>query len=173
MLKQMFVDGMSRAAASVSVVTTDGDAGREGITVSAMTSVSIDPGAPALLVCMHHLGQAAQAVTKNSVFCVNVLGDDQSHIADLFAGRLKDQIVDKFAGEGWQTLVTGAPVISGAVVSFDCRLRESVRCGSHWIFIGDVVDIAFGDHKRPLIYANRAYQSLSSDSGPRHNTAAA
>ncbi len=39
MIREKFLDGMSRAAATVSVVTTDGPAGRAG-TVSAMTSVS-------------------------------------------------------------------------------------------------------------------------------------
>ena len=36
-VRQAFIDGMSLAAASVSIVTTDGPAGRQGVTVSAMT----------------------------------------------------------------------------------------------------------------------------------------
>jgi flavin reductase len=41
-LRAAFLEGMSRSAASVSVVTTDGPAGRGGVTVSAMTSISAD-----------------------------------------------------------------------------------------------------------------------------------
>ena len=41
-LRQRFLDGMSQAAATVNVVTTDGPAGRYGVTVSAMSSVSAE-----------------------------------------------------------------------------------------------------------------------------------
>src|SRR5258708_14734492 len=86
-LRQQFLLGMSHAACTVNVVTTDGVAGRHGVTVSAMVSVSADTPQPTLLVCIHHLTPAIAAVLKNGVFCVNVLRDDQSHISDNFAGR--------------------------------------------------------------------------------------
>ena len=41
-LRQRFLSGMSHAACTVNVVTTDGPAGRAGVTVSAMSSVSAD-----------------------------------------------------------------------------------------------------------------------------------
>ena len=41
-LRQQFLHGMSHAACTVNVVTTDGMAGRHGVTVSAMVSVSAD-----------------------------------------------------------------------------------------------------------------------------------
>jgi hypothetical protein len=45
-------NGMSHAACTVNVVTTDGAAGRHGVTVSAMVSVSADTPQPTLLVCI-------------------------------------------------------------------------------------------------------------------------
>src|SRR5580698_1937029 len=86
-LRQRFLHGMSHAACTVNVVTTDGAAGRHGITVSAMVSVSADTPQPTLLVCIHHKSSVASALLENGVFCVNVLRDDQSHISDNFAGR--------------------------------------------------------------------------------------
>ena len=41
-LRDRFIAGMARAATTVNVVTTDGPAGRAGVTVSAMSSVSAD-----------------------------------------------------------------------------------------------------------------------------------
>ena len=161
MLRQDFLEGMSRAAATVSIVTTAGGAGREGVTVSAMTSVSADPGPPSLLVCLHHLGRAAQAISDNKVFCVNLLHDEHGRLADLFAGRLKDEIADKFAVTAWQTLATGAPVAADALAAFDCQLLRAERCGSHWIFIGEVADLLLGERRAPLVYANRTYRTLS------------
>lgn len=163
MLKQAFIEGMSRAAASVSIVTTAGEGGREGVTVSAMTSVSADPGSPQLLVCMHHEGRTAQAICKNRLFCVNVLREEHVYLADQFAGRSKDDTVSRFASEAWVTLKTGAPVAVDALVSFDCTLTEALRRGSHWIFVGEVLAVSLGEHKSPLIYANRGYRNLKDD----------
>jgi flavin reductase (DIM6/NTAB) family NADH-FMN oxidoreductase RutF len=85
-LRRRFLIGMSHAACTVNVVTTDGAAGRHGVTVSAMVSVSADTPQPTLLVCIHHLSPVADALLKNGVFCVNVLREDQAHISDSFAG---------------------------------------------------------------------------------------
>jgi flavin reductase (DIM6/NTAB) family NADH-FMN oxidoreductase RutF/DNA-binding transcriptional LysR family regulator len=148
---------MAQAAATVNVVTTDGPRGRAGVTVSAMSSVSADTEKPVLLVCVHHLSSAAQAILDNGVFCVNVLRDDQSYISDTFAGRFKDQVDDKFACAEWTTEVTGAPRVVDPLVAFDCRVREHTRIGTHYVFFGEVEDIFMAERGTPLIYANRAY----------------
>ena len=41
--RDSFIAAMRQAATGVTVVTTDGAAGRRGVTVSAMTSVSAEP----------------------------------------------------------------------------------------------------------------------------------
>jgi len=159
MLRDRYLEAMSEAAATVSVVTTDGPAGRAGVTVSAMCSVSADP--PTILVCVHHLSPACQAIRANGVFCVNVLGDEQSAISDTFAGRSPTPGGDKFDGTEWRALATGAPALVDPLVALDCRLVEHLRQGSHYIFIGEVADIALGNGA-PLVYAKRAYRGLGS-----------
>lgn len=156
-LRGRFLEGMSYAAATVNIVTTDGPAGRHGVTVSAMTAVSADSTAPSLLVCVHHLSPAATAIQRNGVFCVNVLRDDQSSISDVFAGRLKTETGDKFSATAWTTQKTGAPRILDALVAFDCEVKGNLRYGTHHIFIGEVADIFVDKGGNPLIYANRAY----------------
>ena len=100
-LKQQFFNGMSHAACTVNVVTTDGAGGRAGVTVSAMSSVSADTPQPTLLVCVHHKSASAAAILENGIFCVNVLRDDQSYISDTFAGRLTTDDGDKFSCADW------------------------------------------------------------------------
>ncbi len=158
-LKRLFFDGMSQAACTVNVVTTDGAAGRAGVTVSAMASVSADTPKPSLLVCVHRKSPAATAILDNEVFCVNVLRDDQSYISDTFAGRFKEQLEDKFDCADWTTHVTGAPRVVDPLVAFDCRLTASHEVGTHHIFLGQVEEIFVADRGSPLIYANRAYGS--------------
>ena len=41
----------------------------------------------------------------------------------------------------------------------DGELVEHLRQGSHYVFIGEVADIALGDGA-PLVYAKRAYRGL-------------
>lgn len=156
-LRQQFLNGMSHAACTVNVVTTDGNAGRHGVTVSAMVSVSADTSPPTLLVCIHHLSPVADAVLANGVFCVNVLREDQSNISDVFAGRTSAHGVEKFDCARWATQVTGAPRVVDSLVAFDCRVTASERVGSHFVVFGSVQDIFVAGTGAPLIYANRAY----------------
>jgi flavin reductase (DIM6/NTAB) family NADH-FMN oxidoreductase RutF len=156
-LRQQFLVGMSHAACTVNVVTTDGVAGRHGVTVSAMVSVSADTPQPTLLVCIHHLSPVAEALLKNGVFCVNVLRDDQAHISEHFAGRSTVRGAAKFDCATWTTQVTGAPRVIDSLVAFDCRVTASERVGSHFVVFGSVQDIFVAGGGAPLIYANRAY----------------
>ncbi len=157
LLRQRFLGGMSNAACTVNVVTTDGAAGRAGVTVSAMSSVSADTPKPTLLVCVHHLSRTAEAIRKNGVFCVNVLRDDQSFISDIFAGRFKGAFEDRFDCADWTVQKTGAPRVVDPLVAFDCRLVHHDRVGTHYVFYGQVEDIFAAESGSPLIYANRAY----------------
>lgn len=156
-LRNRFLQGMSHAACTVNIVTTDGPAGRAGVTVSAMASVSADSQKPTLLVCVHHLSPAAAKIRENGVLCVNVLRDDQSYISDTFAGRFKDEVSDKFDCAEWVACPSGAPRLTDPLVAFDCTLLSGERVGTHYIFLCEVQDLALAQHGSPLIYARRAY----------------
>lgn len=157
-LRARFLEGMSRVAAAVTVVTTDGEAGRFGVTVSSMTSVSADTTRPSLLISIHHMSPACEAIRRNRRFCANVLSGNQSHVSDLFSGRLKHLNEDRFGSTSWRTGATGAPIVDGAVVSFDCELQTALLWGTHFIFVGEVAQIELSGQKSPLVYANRGYR---------------
>ncbi|GAB5435744.1 LysR substrate-binding domain-containing protein [Falsiruegeria mediterranea] len=160
-LRNMFLGGMSQAACTVNIISTDGKSGRAGVTVSAMSSVSADTPRPTLLVCVHHMSPAAQVIIDNSCFVVNVLRDDQSYISDTFAGRFKDQINDKFDCTDWVETTTGALRVADPLVAFDCKVISSERVGTHHVFFGEVQEIYNSGRGSPLIYANRAYGAAS------------
>lgn len=156
-IRARFVAGMSHAAATVNVVTTDGPAGRSGVTVSAMSSVSADTPRPTLLVCVNEASPSAAAILENGCFCVNVLKDDQSWLADTFAGRFRDQVADKFDAADWVAMPTGALRMTDPLVAFDCRVVSSDLVGTHHVFFGEVEDTYIAATGSPLIYARRAY----------------
>ena len=147
------------AATTVNVVTTDGDAGRAGVTVSAMSSVSADTQRPTLLVCINENSSAAAAILENGVFCVNILRDDQSYISDTFAGRYKDRIADKFECCDWRTGELGVPRVADALAAFDCRIVSVSKVGTHHVCFGEVHEVTIGRNGSALVYANRAYRA--------------
>ena len=164
----IFLKGMALSASTVNVVTTDGVAGRAGVTVSAMTSVSADGEAPTLLVCIHHLSPTAQTIIKNGCFCTNILKDDQINISDTFAGRTKSSGEEKFSCAAWFAMASGAFRVSDALAAFDCKLKSHEQVGTHYVLIGEVEEIFTSSHGSPLIYANRAYGSPVRITNPPH-----
>ncbi len=170
-LRERFLGGMSHAAATVNVVTTDGRAGRGGVTVSAMSSVSADTPRPTLLICIHQQSPVARQIIDNGVFCVNILKDDQAYISDAFAGRFKDQLADKFDCCDWAPMRSGAPRVRDPLVGFDCHVISSDRVGTHHVFFGEVDDIFIADNGSPLIYARRAYGAATRIETPATVTA--
>lgn len=155
-LRADFVHAMSRAAATVSIVTTDGDAGRAGVTVSAMTSVSADGDAPTILICVNKGASAADPILANGRFVVNVLSGDQQGIADVFAGRTEIASEDRFSVGKWSVLATGAPVLD-ALASFDCEVQSAELVGTHHVIIGLVRAVQVTEDGVPLIYGMRSY----------------
>ena len=166
-MRSQFIEGMSHVACTVNVVTTDGPYGRAGLTVSSMCSLSADP--PSLLICVNHTSRSCRIMEKNAVFCVNVLKECQSDVAEVFAGRRgENSLSDKFSCARWDVLATGAPVLDEALVAFDCRLAGQIRHGTHVVYLGELVDVRRESSRNPLIYANRAYGiALSHTALPR------
>jgi len=154
MIRDQFLEGMRRAANSVSIVTTAGPEGRAGVTVSAMCSVSADP--PSLLVCIHHKSPSCEAIKENGKFCVNLLKHDQASISETFAGQVEALKGDKFACTNWQRLASGSPALIDPLAAFDCRVVKQLEWGSHYVFIGEVTEVEL-DEGLPLIYADRSY----------------
>lgn len=153
-----FTAAMARAATGVSIVTTDGNAGKFGMTVSAFASVSAEP--PLLLACINRRSPLIQAIGQNSVFCVNLLHTGQRHLADKFAGRPHVGDPYGFDEEHWGYEITGAPVLTSAVAHFDCSLASAHDAGSHRIFIGQVLHVESTENK-PLVYNAREYQQIT------------
>lgn len=155
---QSFREAMSRIAAAVHVVTTDGAAGRMGATVSAACSVSDDP--PSILICLNRQTRMHNAVLKNRTFCLNTLSDDHEEISDAFAGRYDLEMPDRFAKGEWTNLATGCPALDSARLSVDCEVFSVTEMGTHSIIVGTVADLRMKDPGKSLLYVRRGYKSL-------------
>lgn len=154
-----FRNAMALLGGAVSVITTDGAAGRFGFTASAVCSVTDQP--PTLLVCMNRSSYSNVHFKSNGVLCVNVLSADHQDISGVFANR-ELNMEQRFASAAWHVLESGAPVLDQALVSFDCRIAQAHEVGSHTIFYCEILDLKLGGSQEGLVYFNRAYHRLSS-----------
>lgn len=149
-----FTNAMRRAVSGVSIVTTSGDFGRYGLTVSSMTSVSAEP--PMLLVCVNKSSVAHDAIAGNRRFAINVLSARQQSLAASFAGSDAFGPAYDFSSGEWTVSSSGLPQLVTPAAIFECDLDTALAAGTHSIFIGRVTR-AYGAEETPLAYSNREY----------------
>ena len=150
-------NAMAQLGSAVTVITTDGPAGKFGFTASAVCSVTDQP--PTLLVCMNRNSFANDHFKQNRALCVNVLSGDHQTLSGIFANAsLRSE--QRFCHDSWQVLSSGAPVLSSAVASFDCLIDTCHEVGSHTVFYCQVQAIRISEPPRGLVYFNRRYHAV-------------
>jgi flavin reductase len=152
-LRLAFRDAMSRLAAAVNIVTSDGPGGLAGFAATAVCSVTDSP--PTLLVCLNRNASVYPAIAANGVLCVNVLSDGHQDLSRLFGG--KTPVAERFAAAAWSQLVTGSPALEDALVSFDCRIAQRADVGTHEVLMCEVEAIRRRDGGQGLVYFDRNY----------------
>ncbi len=153
--KDEFRAALSRFISGVTVVTTLGkDNLPAGITVSAFSSLSLDP--PLILACIDKRASLHDHLTEGSHFAVNILSEDQQDISRLFAS--KDE--DRFEVARYRWGVTGAPLLDGSLAYIECRIVHAYPGGDHTIIVGEVESTGLADDK-PLAYYRGDYANLA------------
>lgn len=151
-------DAMSHFAGAVHIVTTDGARNKRGVTISACCSLSDNP--PTVLVCLMRQHEKNRIYIENEKFCVNTLAGHHKNLSDIFAGRGALTQQERFSHGKWQTLKTGSPVLSDALVALDCQLVGWHVHATHYVLIGEVVAVKRNPGAEALMYLDRAYRTL-------------
>lgn len=151
-----FRNAMARLGAAVNIITTDGPGGKAGFAASAVTSVTDTP--PTLLVCLNRSSSVYPAFSRNQAVCVNTLRAGHEALSGLFGG--KTPVEERFAAAEWTTGVSGAPILAGAIVSFDCIVASTVDVGTHQVLFCSVLDVREGGDDAALIYYRRGYHTV-------------
>jgi flavin reductase len=149
-------DAMARLGAAVHIITTDGPAGMAGFTASAVCSVTDKP--PTLLVCLNRSASVHGAFSGNKVLCVNTLAVEHEALSQIFGG--KTPMEERFAAATWSVMASGAPLLDDAVVSFDCRVTETIDQGTHEVFFCEVLAVKLNESAAGLFYFDRRYHVL-------------
>ena len=149
-----FKAALSRWASGVTIVTA---AGPVGMTVSAFSSLSLDP--PLVMVSLACAAATCDAVVAADGFAVHILEDNQSALSGRFAGP-----GERFDGVSWTPGPFDAPLLHGGVARLVCERHSTADGGDHVVLIGRVVQVdAYAGE--PLLYYRGGYRSLAPTDG--------
>jgi flavin reductase (NADH) len=155
--QQAFRNAMAHLPAAVNIITTDGSAGRCGITASAVCSVTDSP--PTILVCLNRSSAMHDVFKQNGRLCVNVLSDEQEQLAMHFSGATKVAMEERFCWDIWES-DTPQPILREALVKLQGRIKEFKEVGSHSVMFVELDDIRVSEEKDSLIYFNRLFHKV-------------
>ena len=147
---------MSRWTTGVTIVTSKAGERIHGMTVSDFSGVSLSP--PLVMVCADRSSNTHGVIAEGKCFAVNILAAGQEALSNRFASKKDEE--RRFEGLELATAVTGAPLIPGAVASWDCSLVATHTAGDHDIYVGQVESLVTRDLE-PLVYHGGAYRALA------------
>jgi flavin reductase (DIM6/NTAB) family NADH-FMN oxidoreductase RutF len=147
-------------ASGIVVVSTSLDGVDHAMTVSAFTSVSLEP--PLVLFCAEKIARFHDAVLAAATWAVSVLadGEEGEKTARWLATRgraLRGQL-DGIARHPGQA--TGAPLLDQALATMECRTTAVHDGGDHSIVVGLVEAVTSSSASGPLIHYSGGYHRL-------------
>lgn len=149
---------LANLAGGVVVVTTSDARGRaQGMTATAVCSVSMRP--PLVMACVHREAATHRAIRDSGAFALNLLPERSEALARRFASSRPG----KFAGLRTRADATGAPILADALAHCDCTVEKAVDAGDHTIYIGRVVGVGYreDEDRPPLLYFRGGYRSVA------------
>ena len=156
-----FRNAMRQLTGGVSVITAGRGRDISGMTVTSVSSLSVDP--PALIVSINREASSWPLVKRYGFFGVSILTSDQIDIAERFTGKGGLKGADRFAGARWTTRASGVPLLVGALAAIDCEVEDIVERHSHAIVIGRVLDVAVSPRTAALAYWQGRYVAIDQD----------
>ena len=156
-----FRGAMRQLTGGVSVVTAGRGRDISGMTVTSVSSLSVDP--PTLIVSINRGASCWPLLQRYGAFGVNILTSDQIDIAERFTGKDGLKGAARFAGADWTTRVSGVPLLVGALAAIDCEVEEIVERHSHAILIGRVLNLQVSSRTAALAYWQGQYVAIDRD----------
>ena len=149
-----FKAALASWATGVTVVATELDGRRFGLTASSFTSVSLEP--PLVLVCIDRRAESCEALLRSGRFAVSILAAGQDAPAMQMA-RPGEQKFDGLPFRAGEAL--GQPLLDGALARLECRTFRTDDAGDHVLLLGEVVAASAAEGE-PLLYFRRRFRAL-------------
>jgi flavin reductase (DIM6/NTAB) family NADH-FMN oxidoreductase RutF len=157
---------MGHFVTGVTVVTAlDGDR-PFGITVNALSSVSLQPAL--VMVALDRRRFLTPIVRASGRYGVSILSEDQQALSDCFAGARVEPGREAFCGAAWHPGETGVPLLDASIATLECSVVETFSAGDHDLFIGRVEALQNeATHPMPLLYYRRRYLRIDPSASAR------
>ncbi|MDX7998205.1 4-hydroxyphenylacetate 3-monooxygenase, reductase component [Xenorhabdus sp. Reich] len=153
-----FRDAMASLSAAVNIITTDGPAGRCGMTATAVCSVTDTP--PTLMVCINRNSAMNPVFQENGHLCVNILNHEQELMARHFAGMTNTSMEERFNWNIWQTGTLGQPLLKETLANLEGRIDQVQEIGTHYVYLVEIKQIRVREAGHGLIYFKRDFHEV-------------
>ena len=153
-----FRAAMRRLVGGVSVITAGLGSDISGMTVTSVSSLSVDP--PSLIVSVNRASSSWPLLRQYRYFGVNILSADQADIAERFAGKDGLKGAERFTGAEWIERASGARLLSGALAAVECEAEDIIERHSHAIIIGRVLHVELSADDAALAYWQGNYVAI-------------
>ena len=145
---------LGRFASGITVITARDSDGRDvGMTVSAFSSLSLDP--PLVLICIDNGASVAPVLEHCERFAVNVLSDEQEPLSR----RFSEKEIDRFEGVAYHRGQLDLALLDGALANLECQVHARYPGGDHTILVG-AVEATSVREGHPLLYYRGGYAQL-------------
>ena len=151
-----FKHALRRWPSGVTIVTSRAGEKIHGMTVSAFSSVSLDP--PLVMVCADKTSNTHPVIAEGRVFAAHILAQGQEALSHRFASKADEW--RRFEGIAWTSDVTGAPILPGALAVLECHVVADYDAGDHVIYVGEVEAVQLSEAE-PLLWYGGSYRSLA------------
>lgn len=156
----LFRHAMASCASGVHVITTDGVAGRYGITMTAVSALTDEP--PTVLLCVNRQTRIYPILQQNGLLCINVLSAQQRDVAEHFAGMTALTPEERFEQHIWHRGATGQLQVDGALAHLHGKIIAQHEVGTHGVFYVEIEEIQVHEQQDvALVYFRRAFGSLA------------
>jgi flavin reductase (DIM6/NTAB) family NADH-FMN oxidoreductase RutF len=145
-------------AGGVSVITTGFGDDINGMTVTSVSSLSIDP--PSLIVSINRASSSWPLLQRYPYFGVNILHAGQVDIAERFTGRDGLKGAARFAGADWNIRPSGVRLLAASLAAIECEAEDIIERHSHAIVIGRMLHLELSPHQAALAYWHGDYVAI-------------
>lgn len=150
-----FRSALGQFATGVCVITAKAKDGTPfGMTVNSFASVSLEP--PLVLWSLRNDSECYADFDAARHYTVNILAADQIALSNQYSKKNAHQLNN----EHYRIGKSGAPVLRGALTSFECERWQCFDGGDHIILVGRVIEIGKTTTGHPLVFHAGKYREL-------------
>jgi flavin reductase (DIM6/NTAB) family NADH-FMN oxidoreductase RutF len=135
------------------------DGGRvSGMTISSVTSLSLDP--PAVVLCIDRHARTHERVAVGAVLGLSVMALGQVDLAELLSSRGADKSLQ--SERVFRPFAEGVPVLVGAAAAFAIQVHRMTPAFSHSVVVGTIRAVHLPSPMvAPLGYHDGSYVAIA------------